>query len=213
MSLYCLKNSKTSLRQVCLLAPVFLFTLSSFAQNSTTEVDGKTFTRYQPKYFRPHRGVFYTLFVSPVITLDPLDITGKSSTYGISLGSRFRIWESYTANNKLGGLKLKGFYTAIGHEYYPQQYSKTYFSVWARIQNFLPIAFKGDVIYAHGYGLRGWSGRWGIGIELKKITVFLCGETYTYKSPEFGLHPNTRSPYTNAGEFLVIIPIYSRKEK
>ena len=211
MTFYHLKHSGSVLRCSSLLICTLFLTIHSYAQNST-EVDGKTFTRYQSKYFRPHRGVFYTLFVSPVVTVDPLDLGGKPA-YAISLGSRFRIWESYAANNKLGGLKLKGIYTAIGHEYYPQQYNKTYFSMWVRIQNFLPIAFKGDLIYAQGYGLRGLSSRWGIGIELKNITVFLCGETYKVYSPEMGYHPNVKSPYTNAGEFLVIIPIYSRKEK
>lgn len=192
-----------------LLVCCVLFAITSTAQNST-EVDGKTFTRYQPKYFKPHRGIFYTLFVSPVVTVDPLNLGGKS-TYAIAVGSRFRIWESYTANNKLGGLKLKGIYTAVAYEYYPQQYSKTYLSLWARIQNFLPIAFKGDLIYARGYGLQGFSSRYGIGIELRNISLFLCGELYTADSPRFGFHPNTESPYTNAGEILAIIPIYDRK--
>jgi len=190
---------------------ILVSTGSSSAQTLIT-VDGKSYTKYKPAYFKPHRGLFYTLFLSPVVTVDPLQLGGKS-TYGISLGSRIRIWESYSANNNWGGLKLKGIYTAVGYEYYPQQYSKTYLSMWARFQNFLPIAFKGDLIYARGYGLQGLSSRWGIGFEVKSISVFLCGETYTYHSPELGYHPNTKSPYTNAGAILVIIPIYDRKEK
>ncbi|HTH56399.1 MAG TPA: hypothetical protein VL728_10170 [Cyclobacteriaceae bacterium] len=181
------------------------------AQNTLT-ADGKTFTRYQPKYFKPHRGIFYTLFLSPVVTVDPLALGGKS-TYAIAAGSRFRIWESYSANDKLGGLKLKGIYTAVAYEYYPQQYSKTYISAWARVQNFLPIAFKADLIYARGYGLQGFSSRWGIGIEVRDISLFLCGELYKAYSPIWGYHPNTETRYTNAGEIMAIIPIYDRKEK
>jgi hypothetical protein len=209
MTLYKLKYLISFLKSLGLPACFVCLMIASQAQN-TTEVDGKTFTRYQSKYFRPHRGIFYTLFVSPVVTVDPLNLGGKS-TYAIAVGSRFRIWESYTANNKLGGLKLKGIYTAVAYEYYPQQYSKTYLSLWARIQNFLPIAFKGDLIYARGYGLQGFSSRYGIGIELKNISLFLCGELYKADSPRFGFHPNTESPYTNAGEILAIIPIYDRK--
>lgn len=179
---------------------------------TSINVDGKSFTQYKPKYFKSHRGIFYTLFVSPVVTVDPLQLGGKSA-YAISVGSRFRIWESYSANSNWGGLKLKGIYTAVGYEYYPQQYSKTYWSMWARFQNFLPLAFKGDLIYARGYGLQGFSSRYGIGIELRKISVFLCGELYQRYSRRFGYHPNVETPYTNAGEILAIIPIYDRKDK
>ncbi|HCW06126.1 MAG TPA: hypothetical protein DGG95_02030 [Cytophagales bacterium] len=179
---------------------------------TTTTIDGKSYTQYQPKYFKPHRGIFYTLYISPVYTLDPLGLGGKS-TYAISVGSRFRIWESYSANDKWSGLKVKGFYTALGYEYYPQQYSKTYVSVWGRVQNFLPLAFKADLIYARGYGLQGLTSRWSIGVEVKNISLFLYGELYKAYSPGFGYHPNTESPYTNAGGFYAIIPIYSRKEK
>jgi hypothetical protein len=191
-----------------LLLLFYLSGVSSFAQNSM-DVDGKSFTRYSSKYFKPHRGLFYTLYLSPVVTVDPLNLGGKS-TYALAFGSRFRIWESYSANDKLGVLKMKGIYTAIGYEYYPQQYSKTYISLWARVQNFLPIAFKGALIYARGYGLQGFSSRYGIGIEIKSISIFLCGELYKIYSP-LGFHPNTESKYTNAGEILAIIPIYDRK--
>ena len=211
MALYQLRDAGSNLKRACLLTCVTLIVFSASAQNST-EVDGKTFTRYQPKFFKPHRGIFYTLFVSPVVTVDPLQLGGKS-TYALAVGSRFRIWESYTANNKFGGLKLKGIYTAVAYEYYPQQYSKTYVSMWARVQNFLPIAFKADLIYARGYGLQGITSRWGIGVEVKNISFFLCGELYTARSPVLGLHPNAETPYTNAGEILAIIPIYNRKEK
>lgn len=197
-----------SLRAVALL----MVSCNLLSAQSTLSVDGKTFTRYQSKYFKPHRGIFYTLYLSPVLTVDPLAIGGKS-TYAIALGSRFRIWESYSANNKLGGLKMKGIYTALAFEYYPQQYSKTYVSAWARVQNFLPIAFKADLIYARGYGLQGFSSRWGIGIEIKNISLFLCGELYKAYSPTLGYHPNTESHYTNAGEIMAIIPVLDRKDK
>jgi len=199
----------SALQRASWIAGIFISS-TLFAQN-TIDADGKSFTRYSPKYFRPHRGIFYTLYVSPVLTVDPLALGGKS-TYAISVGSRIRLWESYSANDKLGGLKLKGIYTAVGYEYYPQQYSKSYISLWARVQNFLPIAFKGDLIYARGYGLQGFSSRYGIGVEVKSISLFLCGEIYQIHS-SLGYHPNSETPYTNAGEILAIIPIYSRKDK
>ncbi|HLZ16656.1 MAG TPA: hypothetical protein VKQ08_06430 [Cyclobacteriaceae bacterium] len=203
-------NVLTALRRGSLLTLICFSGVASWAQNSI-DVNGKAFTRYSPNYFRPHRGLFYTFYLSPVVTVDPLALGGKS-TYAIALGSRIRIWENYSANDKLGGLKMKGIYTAFAYEYYPQQYSKTYISLWARVQNFLPIAFKGDLIYAQGYGLRGFSTRYGIGIEVKSISIFLCGELYKLYS-NLGLHPNAETPYTNAGEILAIIPIYDRKGK
>ena len=205
-----LRHTRLALRMGVLPVLIYFSVAPSFAQNSI-DVNGKSFTRYNSTYFKPHRGLFYTLYLSPVVTVDPLALGGKS-TYAIALGSRFRIWESYSANDKLGGLKMKGIYTAIAYEYYPQQYSKTYISLWARVQNFLPIAFKGDLIYAQGYGLQGFSSRYGIGVEVKSISIFLCGELYKLYS-NLGLHPNAETPYTNAGEILAIIPIYDRKGK
>jgi hypothetical protein len=203
-------NLGSTFKRSILVALLSLVFTSNFAQSSIS-VDGKTFTRYQAKYFKPHRGIFYTLYLSPVITVDPLALGGKS-TYGIAMGSRFRIWENYSADSKLGGLKMKGVYTSIAYEYYPQQYSKTYGSLWFRVQNFLPIAFKADLIYARGYGLQGITYRFGIGVEVKNITLFLCGEYYIYNTG-WGPHPNSESPYTNAGELMLTIPVFNRRDK
>lgn len=191
---------------------VFVLWLAcTVSAQSTLTLGDKSFTRYQPKYFKPHRGIFYTLYLSPVVTVDPLGLSGKS-TYGLAAGSRFRIWESYSANNNLSGLKMKGVYVALAYEYYPKQYSKTYGSLWLRVQNFLPLAFKADLIYARGYGLQGITYRFGIGVEVKNISLFLCGEYYFYNTV-WGPHPNSESPYTNAGELLLVIPVFNRKEK
>lgn len=177
----------------------------------TISVGGKVFQRYRPKYFSPHRGLFYSIYVSPVITIDPLGFGGKSAL-GVSLGSKFRLWESKTPENLLTGIKIRGFYTAFGYEYYPRQYSKSYASLWMRIKAFIPLAGKADLIYASGYGLRGISTRYCVGFEVKSITIFLCGEFYFYHALG-STHPNFESPYTNAGEIMAVIPLINRKEK
>ncbi len=173
-------------------------------------VDGKIFNPYRAGHFRPHRGIYYSLFVSPVLTIDPLGF-GEKSTYGISLGSQIRLWESKTPENILSGFKFKGLYTAAGYEYYPQQYDKIYASLWLRIHAFIPLCGKFDYIYATGYGLKGISYRFCAGVEFRKVSLFLCGEYYFYQL--LGPHPNSESPYTNAGEIMAIIPVFTRKEK
>ena len=201
---------KYALRFSFLFTAFVICVFQAYAQNSIS-VDGKEFTRYRPKYFSPHRGIFYSIFLSPVVTVDPLGFGGKS-TYGMSLGSQIRLWESKTPENLLTGIKIRGFYTAFGHEYYPQQYSKTYASLWLRFKAFIPLAGKIDYIYASGYGLKGLTIRYCAGFEVKKITIFVCGESWFYYALG-GRHPNFETPYTNAGEIMAVIPVFTRKEK
>lgn len=201
---------KCTLRFCSLFAALLICFLDTAAQ-STISVDGKNFIGYKPKYFRPHRGIFYSIYLSPVFTVDPLGLGGKS-TYGMALGSQIRLWESKTPENLLTGLKIKGLYTAFGYEYYPRQYSKTYASLWLRIKAFIPLAGKIDYIYASGYGLKGITVRYGVGFEVKRITIFLCGELWYFHALG-GRHPNFETPYTNAGEIMAIIPVFTRKEK
>ena len=189
------------------------FILSNTATSAQkTNIDGKEFQPYRASHFRPHRGLFYQLYVSPVVTVDPLGISGPS-TYGIALGSRINLWESKMPDKKLSGLKMKGLYLAAGYEYYPQQYDMIYGSLWLRIKTFMPIAAKADLIYATGYGLKGITYRFCVGFEVKTISIFFCGSIsgsfYNYLGP----HPNTESPYGNAGSILAIIPVFTRKVK
>lgn len=189
---------------------IILTGITATAQGTT--IDGKEFESYRAGHFKPHRGLFYQLYLSPVVTVDPLGISGKS-TYGISLGSRINLWESKTPDKKLSGLKMKGFYFAGGYEYYPQQYDKIYGSLWLRIKTFMPIAAKADLIYATGYGLQGITYRFCVGFEVKSISIFFCGEISGSFYKYLGPHPNTESPYGNAGSILAIIPVFTRKEK
>jgi len=176
------------------------------------KVDGKSFDKYNQSYFTPHRGLFYTIYAAAVVTVDPLGIGGKS-TYAISLGGRLNIWEAKSSFNKLSGLKIAGLYLGGGYEYYPQQYKKTYVSGWLRIKTFMPLVARIDRIYATGYGLQGYSNRVCFGFEIKSITLLLCGETYKSYVSGLGFHPNTESPYTNAGAIMVIVPLLSRKDQ
>ena len=195
----------------CFLSVAFLIGAFHAGAQNTISVDGKAFTRYSRKYFKPHRGIFYSLYLSPLVTVDPLGLGGKS-TYGISLGSQFRLWESKTPENLLTGLKVKGFYTAVGYEFYPKQYDKVYASLWLRFKAFIPLDGKIDYIYAYGYGLKGLTIRYCVGFEVKRITIFVCGEFYFFQALG-GLHPNFETPYTNAGEIMAVIPVFTRKEK
>ncbi len=192
-------------------AVCILFICSPTAAQKTT-IDGKEFQPYSASHFKPHRGLFYQIYLSPVVTVDPLGISG-SSTYGISLGSRINLWESKTPDKKLSGLKMKGFYLAGGYEYYPQQYDKIYTSLWLRIKTFMPLAAKADLIYATGYGLQGITYRFCVGFEVKTISLFFCGEISGSFYKYLGPHPNTESPYGNAGSILAVIPVFTRKEK
>lgn len=203
-------RGESGLRGLLVVMCIVLAGTAASAQK--TNIDGKEFQPYRAGHFKPHRGLFYQFYVSPVITVDPLGLGGMS-TYGVSLGTRLNVWESKTPDKKFSGLKMKGFYLAGGYEYYPQQYDKIYGSLWLRIKTFMPITAKIDMIYATGYGLQGFSTRFCFGFEVKKISIFLCGETYRAYQAAFGYHPNTESPYVNAGSIMAIIPIYTRREK
>lgn len=181
-------------------------------KGQTIKVDGKSFEKYKSSYFNPHRGLFYTLYFAPVVTVDPLGIGGKS-TYAVSLGGRVNLWESKSVFNKLNGLKVSGFYLGGGFEYYPQQYNKTYISAWMRIKTFMPLVARMDGIYASGYGLKGLTTRFCFGFEIKSVTILLCGEVYKKYINGLGYHPNTESPYANAGNIMLIVPLVTRKDK
>lgn len=178
----------------------------------TTSVDGKEFTQYNAGHFKPHRGLFYNVFVSPVYTVDPLGF-GGASTFGLGLGTRINLWESKTPSSKYTGLKIMGLYTALGFEYYPEQYNKMHLSLWLRIKALIPLAARGDIIYARGYGLQGINYRYCFGFEIKRVTVFLCGETGGPFFVDLGKSPKTVSPYANSGAIMLIIPILQRKDK
>jgi len=193
--------------------PLFLliFTFSCHAQDKI-QVDGKDFTKYKRSYFSPHRGIFYSFYLSPVLTVDPLGLGGKS-TYGASAGVRVNLWESKAPEVRFSGLRVRGLYWATGYEYYPRQFDRIYTSLWLRIKTFLPIAARADALYDYGYGLRGTAERYCIGIEIKKMTLFLCGETVTTYYKPWGFSPETRSPYTNAGAIMLVIPVLSRIDR
>jgi hypothetical protein len=197
--------------QYLVLSLVFLAGFFQASGQEKISVDGKEFTKYNRKYFSPQRGLFYSFYVSPVLTVDPLGISGKS-TYALALGAQIRIWENKSADKSLTGLKLKGFYTAFGYEYYPRQIDKLYASLWIRIKTFMPLTGKIDAIYVYGNGRKGLASRVCVGFEVKKISVFLCGETTGFTSV-FGPHPYSDSPYSNVGEILAIIPVFTRVEK
>jgi hypothetical protein len=210
-TLIIVKNPGSSHHLLPAMLVLLIFTFPSNAQDKTL-VDGKDFTKYKRKYFSPHRGIFYSLYVSPVLTVDPLGLGGKS-TYGVAAGVRINLWESKAPEVKLSGLRVKGLYWATGYEYYPRQYNKIYTSLWLRIKTFIPIAARTDWIYGYGYGLRGMAQRFCFGVEIKKITLFLCGETFTYYSKVLGYPPETKSPYTNAGAIMLVIPIVNRLDR
>jgi len=185
---------------------------STLVAQDTKDIDGKTYTAYSASNFKPHRGLFYSLYFSPVLTVDPLGF-GGTSTYGLGLGARINIWESKTPPGKLSGLKLTGFYGAVAYEYYPQQYDKSYTSLWLRLKTIIPLAARADLVYSRGYGLQGISYRYCVGIEVKRVTLFFCGETGGPWVTNLGPHPRTESPYANSGSILLIIPVYERKDR
>lgn len=175
-------------------------------------MDGKTYTAYKASHFKPHRGMFYTLYAAPVVTVDPLGF-GGTSTYGLALGARINLWESKTPPGKYSGLKVTGFYTGLAYEYYPQQYDKAFASLWLRIKTIIPLAARADLVYSSGYGLKGVSYRYCFGFEVKRITVFFSGETGGPWFQDLGPPPSTESPYANAGAIMLLIPIYERRDK
>lgn len=199
-------------RAVGLYVILLLAVPARLSAQDTKEVDGKTYSAYQASHFKPHRGLFYSLYASPVVTVDPLGF-GGTSTYGLGIGVRLNLWESKTPPGKYSGLKMTGIYTAVAYEYYPQQYDKSHISLWFRLKTIIPLAARADIVYSKGYGLQGITYRYAVGIEIMKMTLFFCGETGGPWFTDLGTHPKVESPYANAGSILLIIPVYERKDK
>ena len=171
-------------------------------------IEGKAYKPYKARYFKPKRPLQYNLYVSPVLTVDPLGLGGKS-TYGIGAGSRINLWESKSVDNNLQGLRIKGFYTALGYELFPQQSDNAYASLWLRVSTFMPLTARIDYVYSYGNGLRGMSTRYCVGFEVKNISVLLAGTTTRFLSKRLGDHPYLDSPYANVGSILLVIPLYN----
>jgi hypothetical protein len=190
----------------------FCLTLSHFTlfQNFTYAqavlIDGKAYAPYHAGAFRSKRPLQYNLYLSPLLTVDPLGISGKS-TYGIGAGWRINLWETKSKDNSLQGLKIKGFYGALGYEYFPRQSDNIYASIWLRVKTFMPIAGRIDRVFSYGDGLKGTSTRYCLGFEIRSISVFLAGTTTQFISPVFGEHPYLNSPYANVGSILLVIPV------
>ncbi|MFZ6013372.1 MAG: hypothetical protein ACOYXT_23725 [Bacteroidota bacterium] len=189
---------------------IFLFLNVAHAQEKT--LDGKIFTAYKRSHFTPKRGLYYTLYLSPLVTVDPLGLGGKS-TYALGAGTQIRLWESRTPDKALQGLRIKGWYTAAGYEYYPNQYDNIYGSLWLRVKTFMPITARIDGVYSFGYGMQGVSTRYCFGFEIKKFTVLLCGSIYRYSTSRYGFHPFVESQYTNAGAIMLVVPVYEHQPK
>jgi len=170
--------------------------------------DGKTFRPYHAKFFKPKRPLQYNLYLSPVLTVDPLGLGGKS-TYGMGAGSRINLWESKSSDNNLQGLRIKGFYTAAGYELFPRQSDNVYASLWMRVSTFMPLTARIDYVYSYGKGLRGMSTRYCVGFEVKNVSLFLAGTTTRFLSERFGDHPYLDSPYSNVGSILLVVPLYN----
>jgi len=196
--------------QLICVAVIVLFSTCGYTQ--TRNLDGQEYKKYSSSYFKPHRGLFYNIYFSPVYTVDPLGFGGKS-TYGLGLGTRVNLWESKTPASKYSGLKVTGLYMALAYEYYPQQYNKTSTSFWLRVKALIPLAARMDILYCSGYGLQGVNYRYCFGFEVKSVSVFLCGEVTGYFPIKFGQSPKEVSPYANAGAILLTVPFYTRKQK
>lgn len=182
-----------------------VFILFSFFSHAQQKIyDGKEFSAYRPGAFTPKRGLFYSFHLAPVYTIDPLGFGGKS-TYALSVGTRINIWESKT--DDLRGLKIKGWYVGGGYEYYPQQFDMVFITFWLRVNAFIPLVGKIDYIYAFDGIHSGLMARSCIGVEVKKLSLFLCGTTSSTANEQ---HPKYFSDYTTAGSILLVIPIYTR---
>lgn len=196
--------------------PLLLF-LSSVISISAVEhlfaqtklIDGQNYTRYKSGYFKPKKGVNYSFFVSPVLTVDPLGVGGKS-TYALGVGTNVVLWESKTVSNSLQGLKIQNFYMGLSYEYYPQQYDKVFISMGIRIKTFMPLAARMERIIDIGENSIGTSARFCFGFEIKKVTIFVCGvsDYYALSKDPTVLHPYAYTKYANAGAILLVIPVY-----
>lgn len=170
-------------------------------------VEGKSFTQYKPGYFKTRKKLQYNIYLSPVLTVDPLGLGGKS-TYGVGAGSRIILWESRAPDNLLQGLRVKGLYAAVGYEYFPLQSDNVYGSLWLRVKTFMPVTARLDYVFSYGDGLRGTSTRYCFGFEVKQVSLLLAGSITRFLSPLWGEHPYLESPYANAGSILLVIPLY-----
>lgn len=193
------RNAKV---QSLYLAVIFIVIVDSIAIAQQKTIDGKDFTAYKSGAFKPNRGLFYSIYLSPVLTIDPLGLGGKS-TYALSLGTRINLWESRSPDLK--GLKIKGWYVGGGYEYYPQQFDMVYLSLWLRVKTFIPLVGKIDAIYAFDGTHSGMMSRYCIGVEVRKLSLFLCGTSYGLTEDQ----PINYSEYTTAGSILLVIPIYT----
>ena len=183
------------------------FSYHNTVSAQTKTLDGKEYKAYRPGYFKPKLKLNYMLYSSALITVDPLDIGGKSA-YAISLGGRINLWELKSQVKAFSGLKVNGWYLGGGYEYYPQQYDKVYGSLWIRIKTFIQFVGRMDAVYSYGYGLHGVGSRYCAGFEVKKITVLVCGELFGSNQPK---HPHYKSEYFNQGAIFVIVPLYTRR--
>jgi hypothetical protein len=210
-------------RLLCLLHPrrliitggliiLFPFIISTAVIGQQKTLDNQTFTRYKPGYFKPRRGLNYTFFFVPLITVDPLGIGGKS-TYALSAVSNIRLWGSKLQDKALQGLKINEWYTSVGYEFYPQQFDNIFASIGFKVKTFMPLEARMDAIYSYGYGLAGTSTRFCVGFQIRKVTIFMCGVTSGGTIKYFGEHPYQKSPYANVGNIIVMIPIHSHEVK
>ena len=191
---------------------LFYFCISSGVNAQQKQIDGQTFTRYKPGYFKPKRGLNYSLIAAAIYTVDPLGIGGKS-TYGISPIANIRLWGSKSEERARYGLHISEWYTSIGYDFFPRQFDNVFASIGVRIKTFMPLSLRMDAIYSYGYGLIGTSTRFCVGFEIGKVTFFATGTTSGGTTPYFGEHPYMRSPYFNAGSIMLLIPVYNHEAR
>jgi hypothetical protein len=195
-------STNTRYIAIVLFIGVACFSVSVNAQ--TREFNGQVYTLYKAKYFKPKKGLSYSFYLSPVLTVDPLGVRGQS-TYAFGGGMNLTLWESKSASNALGGLKIQSFYIGTGYENYPEQFDKLYFSFGMRIKTFMPLAARMERIIDIDQGKLGTSVRFCLGFEINKVTVFLSGTTGWYPYD----HPVYDTKYSNVGAILLVIPVYS----
>jgi hypothetical protein len=206
MAMERLFQSSSKLNAIAIVFILFSFSSVSVAQSRV--FNGQEYTKYKAKYFKPKKGLTYSLYLSPVLTVDPLGVKGQS-TYAFGGGANVTLWESKAPASALQGLKIQSIYMGVGYENYPQQFDKVYISFGLRIQTFMPLAARMERIIDFGQDAVGSSARFCLGFEVKKITVFLCGVTgWT------GLyHPVFESKYSNVGAIMLVIPVYNHTGK
>jgi hypothetical protein len=202
--------SHAALLTAMVLAIAIFAGTTTLAQNNA--VNTLPFSRYKPSDFRGKLHLNYSIYVTPMITVDPLGLGGKSA-YALSLGTRIHLWESKQQTALLSGLQLRGIYGALGYEYFPQQFDNFYGSLWFRIKTFIPISARMDALYSFGEGRHGIASRFCFGVEVRTLTLLLSGTIYSAGTQQiFGEHPVYYTDYSNAGAIMLVIPFY-RNEK